>query len=115
MYEKEGGKTMNAGLDAVRERLDAVFRRRFGIDPLTLDSGARSSHLLGAPWRLEARDLLYLFFDVEREFAVSIPQERIADGRFSTLEGIERIVYDRLQERMGDPAVERPAAVFAGT
>lgn len=47
---------------------------------------------------LEARDLLYLFFDVEKEFGIRIPGEAVCNAGFSDLNGITGIVAECLSK-----------------
>lgn len=68
----------------IDKRLKGIFRdyfyidiNRFGIDELNED-------LLGRIFMFKARDLLYLYFDIEKEFGITIPEEVIAAGKFNT-------------------------------
>jgi peptide maturation system acyl carrier-related protein len=78
---------MNGTQDAVELELENIFWKLFEIRLNEEDVGAS---LLGSGMRLLPRDLVYLFFEIERSFAIQISQERISAGCFLT--------YDRLLE-----------------
>lgn len=100
----------------IDSKLKAIFLKRFGLDfgamgstapdwfrtdmaPIKEEFGDKK--LLGREFGMPPRDLLYLFFDIEKEFGISIPQESIASGEFSTYNGICRMIE---KELMGEPA-----------
>ncbi|MGW8959758.1 peptide maturation system acyl carrier-related protein [Paenibacillus sp. NPDC055715] len=78
---------MNGTQDVVGLELENIFWKLFKIRLNEVDIGAS---LLGSGMRLLPRDLVYLFFEVERSFAIQISQEQISAGCFLT--------YDRLLE-----------------
>ncbi|AET58612.1 peptide maturation system acyl carrier-related protein [Paenibacillus sp. FSL R10-2782] len=78
---------MNGTQDVVELELENIFLKLFEIRLNEVDIGAP---LLGSGMRLLPRDLVYLFFEVEKSFAIQISQERISEGCFLT--------YDRLLE-----------------
>jgi len=53
-------------------------------------------HLLGAKIRMKTLELLYLFNDIEKKFDISIPQEAVVLGRFSTFNNILEIIYEEM-------------------
>jgi peptide maturation system acyl carrier-related protein len=83
---------------SLSERLNAVFRSRLDIDFGEALRGERDKHLLGRPHSLEARDMLYLLFDVEREFGIRIPEDEIVNGRFSSYNSILEIITAQSRE-----------------
>ena len=52
---------------------------------------------MGRRLRLQARDLLYIFFEVEKEFGIKIPEEAIVDGEFDSFNGIVKIIINQLE------------------
>lgn len=83
-------------INNVEERLNKLFIERFNIDMNKLGEKYKNKKLLGSEIGMAPRDLLYLFFDVENEFGVAIPQNSIASGEFGTYNGICIIIYKGL-------------------
>ncbi len=83
-------------MDVIRNSLTRLVKSRFPELEVSGD-------LFEAPLLLylEARDLLYLFFDVEKEFGIRIPGEAVCDAGFSDLNGITSIVAECLSEAKG--------------
>lgn len=88
---------MEITYDEVLTRLLRVFQQRFRRNLDGEDEGVLDEHLLGIHFQFDPADLLYLFFDVEREFAIRVPEEEIAAGHFDTLRHIADIIYRQLQ------------------
>lgn len=80
-------------------RLKRIFKSRLGID---FDKAEKENpsllveNLLGDKFGLKARHLLYLFFDIEKEFGITIPETRIASGQFNTYNNMLDIICDQL-------------------
>ncbi len=83
--------------DNIKEELMGIFRKRLNIDFIKWDKDYYSKNLLGEEIQLSARDLLYIFFDVKNRFNITIPQEDIANGKFSTFEGIFEVVESQVK------------------
>lgn len=83
--------------DNIKEELMGIFRKRLNIDFIKWDKDYYSKNLLGEEIQLSARDLLYIFFDVKNRFNITIPQEDIANGKFSTFEGIFEVVENQVK------------------
>ncbi len=81
----------------IKEELVGIFRKRLNIDFIKWDKDYYSKNLLGEEIQLSARDLLYIFFDVKNRFNITIPQEDIANGKFSTFEGIFEVVESQVK------------------
>ncbi|QNU67844.1 peptide maturation system acyl carrier-related protein [Ruminiclostridium herbifermentans] len=84
-------------MEHIEKKLDDIFKRRFGIEMGQNKDKFRDKKLLGQEFGMPPRDLLYLFFDVEKEFSIKIPQDAIVSGQFSTYNGICKIIYDELR------------------
>lgn len=80
-------------------RLKGILKNRFELDMDAKEEQALSLDFLGAAWGLSARDLLYLYFDVEKEFGISIPEEDVAAGNFSSFDNIMGIIRRQIQEK----------------
>lgn len=78
------------------EVLQDIFYKRFKIDLKAKESVDFEKPLLGNEWRLEARDLLCLFLDVESRFGISIPEKEIEKGNFSSIRNIAEIISSEL-------------------
>ncbi|SHK27219.1 acyl carrier protein [Clostridium cavendishii DSM 21758] len=74
--------------DRVYDTLKNIFMQRFSIDIVQQEGKFLDKHLLGWDIGLSARDLLYLYFDIEKEFGVTIPEDDIAEGKFTTFNNI---------------------------
>jgi peptide maturation system acyl carrier-related protein len=74
------------------EGLQNIFNKRFKIDITTKGNEDFDKPLLGNEWKLEARDLLGLFLDVESEFGISIPEREIERGNFNSINNIVKII-----------------------
>lgn len=80
------------------ERLKKIFREYFKTDISICSNDDLDKELLGKGFMFTATDLLYLFFDIEKEFAITIPQEDIAVGRFNTFNNIVEIIAKQLDK-----------------
>ena len=83
----------------IKEDLIKIFNNRFDIDFNKLGKDSFSQKLLGKELRLSARDLLYIYFDAMNEFNITIPQEEIAQGKFSTFDGIFEIILKQMRQK----------------
>lgn len=81
----------------VLTRLLKVFQQRFQLNLDGEEEELLDEHLLGIHFQFDPADLLYLFFDVEQEFVIHVPEEEIAAGQFDTLRHIADIIYQQLQ------------------
>jgi peptide maturation system acyl carrier-related protein len=82
------------GMDNVNGRelaLNQIFIKRADID-FTKDNHLAHVKLLSRQIGLEARDLTFILFDIEKRFDVKIPEQAVADGLFDSYENIKSIV-----------------------
>ena len=89
----------NGNID-ISSRLKGIFDSRFGICFNDMGEEVLDAELLGWKLRLKARDMLYVFFDIEREFGIVIPEEDIASGRFNTFNNIADIIGRQLLQKI---------------
>ncbi|MCX7921473.1 MAG: peptide maturation system acyl carrier-related protein [Clostridia bacterium] len=80
------------GCEDIYLKLKAIFRSRFDLNFDNLGEAALDKNLLGSEIRFAPRDLLCLFFDIEKEFDITIPQETIIAGKFNTFNNIVVII-----------------------
>jgi peptide maturation system acyl carrier-related protein len=84
-------------MDKNMERLLKILKERFSMDLSGCWADIQDEHLLGSKLGMQAGDLIYLFFDVEREFGITIPTEEIISGRFNSLRNIAWMVQRELE------------------
>lgn len=82
----------------IENKLRAILNNLSEIEVDFLKEDIFDQQLLGPTFNFRARNLLYLFFEVEREFSVSIPEEDIANGKFSTLNNIVDIILRQTEK-----------------
>ncbi|MFZ5986131.1 MAG: peptide maturation system acyl carrier-related protein [Bacillota bacterium] len=90
----------HAVLDDIKSKLIRIFRDRYNIDLSSGDEGSFSKELMGKEIRLLPRDLLYLFFDVEREFGIQIPEGEIINGNFRSINSIIGIIERQMNKEV---------------
>ncbi|MCC7570130.1 peptide maturation system acyl carrier-related protein [Candidatus Micrarchaeota archaeon] len=83
----------------IDKRLKNIFKTYFEINFDRYTGENLDKELLGDTFNFAARDLLYLFFDVEKEFDITIPQEDIVAGKVNTLNNIAEIIINQLQKK----------------
>ncbi len=86
-------------LDNIKVKLMGIFKNRFNLDFDKLGKDSFSQNLLGKELRLSARDLLYVYFDAMNVFNIAIPQEDIAQGKFSTFDGIFESILSQIEQK----------------
>lgn len=53
-------------------------------------------NVLGKPYYLEPRSLVYLFMEVQQDYNIKIPEEKLKNQQFATIDGIASIVISCL-------------------
>lgn len=76
-----------------------IFYDYFEID-LTKDNSLLKKNLLGNEIGMAPRDLLSLYFYIEENFKITIPQEAIAKKQFTYFNGICQIIKKQLSEKV---------------
>lgn len=79
----------------ITNTLCEIFKKRTGID-FTDHPDQMDLPLFGREIAIPARELVYIYFDIEKELGVSIPQEAVRQGRFRTYREILRLCDDCL-------------------
>lgn len=80
----------------IYNKLVGIFKDRFDMDFGSMEASALDEELLGGKLKLRPRDLLYIFFDIEKEFGIAIPETEIVQGRFNTFSNIAGIIGSQL-------------------
>lgn len=72
-----------------------LLAERLQVNPTMLIRENYDIPLTGRIFGFYARDLVYLFFEIEKYFNVQIATEDLSDGRFNTITGIIKLLKDR--------------------
>lgn len=81
-------------------KLNNIFKKRFDIDLFDNKSDINiNDNLLGKNFRLKARDLIYLLYDIEKEFNIVISEDDIDNIKFNTINNIISIINKALQQK----------------
>jgi peptide maturation system acyl carrier-related protein len=83
----------------IKGKLLKIFNNRFNIDFNKLENEFFNENLLEDGFRLTSRDLLYIYFDVMREYNITITEEDIVQGKFLTFNGILEIIQKQLKQK----------------
>ena len=79
------------------QMLARIMKKRSGVDFME-EKLLQDEKLLGRKIRMTARELLYVYFDIENAFGIKIPEIDIADGNFDTFSNILQIVTEQLPQ-----------------
>lgn len=79
----------------MEERLNHIFLRRTGIDFIKR-SDLQDINLFGTKINLMERDAVYILLDIQKEFSVVIPKQKIIDKEFNSYLNIKKIVEELL-------------------
>ncbi len=85
--------------DVIKNKLVKIFESRFDMNLTVRWDDMQDEHFLGSKMRLAPRDLLYLHYDIEKEFDIKIAEEHIVNGKFSSLNNIVHIISCELKEK----------------
>ncbi len=78
----------------IQDKLREIFRNRTETDFIQ-NKHLQSLKLLGNDLRVPVRELVLILFDIEKEFDIQIPKDKVIDGCFDTYANIERIVMEQ--------------------
>lgn len=51
------------------------------------------NNLLGEPYNLHPRSLVYLFMEIQQDYDIKIPEELLRNQQFATVKGISDIIF----------------------
>lgn len=88
-------------MNAIKEKLNKILLKRSGHN-FAGNSALYHKKLLGLQICMPARELLHVYFDVEQEFGISIPEEEIVAGNFDTAEHIAEIIERQLSHAVSN-------------
>jgi peptide maturation system acyl carrier-related protein len=86
------------GILNVDIKLMEIFNKVTGLNFACMEESAKDFNLLGRNLKIRSCDLLNLFFEIEKSFGISIPQEDILEDRFNTFNNISKVVKYRLSK-----------------
>jgi peptide maturation system acyl carrier-related protein len=89
--------SINENRNTVYSILKDILYRKFGINLEDYSFEDLNKELLGKTFKLNARDLLYLYHEIEKSFNITIPEKDIVDGKFHTINGIIEIIQNQLE------------------
>lgn len=82
--------------EEIAATLQAILIKRFGLDWQKYDAKILDEHFFGEELRMAPRNLLYIFVAVEQEFGITIPEEDVVEGRFTSFNNIVGIIEKQL-------------------
>ncbi|MDR2888352.1 MAG: hypothetical protein LBV33_00740 [Lachnospiraceae bacterium] len=94
LEKNDAGQLLEA---QIIDRLSDLLIKHFNVYPKVIATYGTAERLSGSKYRLTARDLIYLFFEVQNEFAITITAEDIREYPFNSIENICQIVTGKLQ------------------
>ena len=84
--------------EKIYKKLVNIFEELFNIVIERNDNDYLDIELIGKDYNLAARDLVFLFFNIEKEFGIYIPEEEVVAGRFNTFNNIAEIITNQLEK-----------------
>jgi peptide maturation system acyl carrier-related protein len=81
----------------IEKKLKEILFRRFELNIGDQFENISDEELLGFKWQMSPRHLLYLLFDIEKEFSITIHEEAIVGGKFNTMNNIIDIILSQIQ------------------
>lgn len=84
----------------INVRLNNIFKKRFDVDLFNNEYNINiNDNLLGRKFKLRARDLIYLLYDIEKEFDIEISEFHIDNIKFNNINNIINIINDALHQK----------------
>lgn len=83
-------------IEIIKNKMESIFLNRFHCDLSKCNPDDFDKSLLANPFYFKPRNLLYLLFDIEKEFSILIPEIDIASGKFNTFNNIACIIENQL-------------------
>ncbi len=79
----------------IHDKLVQIFKEIFNLD-FNQDHVLQTEKLLGKKIHMSARDMLWIFFVLERSFGISFDEEDVENGKFDTFVHIEELLIRKL-------------------
>lgn len=83
---------MYNNLNDIKQLIMNIIEKKMSVNIKGFGDNVFDKELTGSNMQLKARDLLRLYFEVEKEFKINIPEHDIMDGHFNSINNIAGIV-----------------------
>lgn len=80
--------------EQIQEQIREIIRRLY--PNCRIDKTHSKLQLTGPEIRFRARELLYLFFEIEKSFQIRFSRDDLAGDTFNSVEGISEIIAKKL-------------------
>lgn len=85
-------------MNQIRLQLEELFKELFCIDMSKYSNEDMDRPLTSKLYGLHARNLVYLFFEVEKKFKITIQESDITELRFDSFNNILKIIESNLEK-----------------
>lgn len=80
--------------ETIKSKITGLLKNKFAIE--TLNSSDWDTELSNAPFSFNARDMVYLLFEIEKLFQIRIKNEDLIAKKFFTLNNIVECINSAL-------------------
>lgn len=87
---------MKNDINIIRDKVIEIFEQRLQVNLKNYKDNYCDEEIFGQYMRFNASDMLYVYFDIEKDFKIEIPEEAIINGSFSTINNIVNIIYKQI-------------------
>lgn len=81
--------------EKIYEIIVEVLKNRLNVNPVILTHNNFNVPLTNRLFGFTARDLMYLFFEIERAFKINIDVNHLNHNKFNTITGIYELVAEK--------------------
>ena len=82
-------------MEKIRYEIIGLISERIGIDQQKLNDYGREKSLLDASIGLQPRDLLTLFFELQRKYEIVFEEKDIIESRFDYVDNIVEVIISK--------------------
>lgn len=86
----------NLSEENIKDAILNIIYEKFGVKFDRNDVDSLNINLLNEKTKLKARDLLVLFYELEKCYSLEIPVESVIKGEFKSISSISNIIYSHL-------------------
>ncbi|AIQ70606.1 hypothetical protein PGRAT_25435 [Paenibacillus graminis] len=83
----------------IAESLDEILKNKLLIDTDLWGQDKYNRNFLERDVNMKARHLLKLYFEIEENFGISIPEKDIVSGEFNTISNISAIILREIKNK----------------
>lgn len=80
--------------ERIYEDIQKLLQNKLRVNPALLVRDNFDLPLTGKEFGFTARDLIYLFFEIEKKFNIKIEMNCLSNNKFNTIEGICEIIME---------------------